>query len=426
MATYEDESTGSVTPASCSPSVWGEAGTETITFSFEGTDVTCEVVGEAISPVITVVSITVSGSEGAAQPNDEQPDFTGYTFTFGLDNGQSIVKTGAEITANNAAGPTYFINYGGTAFHNGDHPLWDWSNPQETVNIELGDYWEAEGYEIADPAPTTSILMGTHYATSLTYTGSLTNPQYILDVNHTLGEPDLAAKPDLTGLSFTVGFADGTSEAVSTSDCQVSPSEYEAGNPSNLTSQPLTITYAGSEVGTPSVAITNNITHRPDGQTLDSANAGYVYHDFPAELWNLIKTEGSTFTGMAAVYQSQVDEGNWLCLWLTDDAYQNDTAVDYTTFGQWVGRYGIVPQSSGTINTPGFIPGWGSRFDANDLSACYISEYVDGSSSISAFETCHVLVGKATKNISGSVKKSDLDYTNGVHYTIHVGPVDYS
>ena len=429
--TKKDGTTASVSPQTHTPTTWGDtAGTQTCTFTYtDGYDsVSCDVEATVEAPVVTVVSIAVTGSEAAAQTLDEQPDFTGYTFTFGLDNGQSVVKTGAEITANNADGPTYFINYGGTAFHSGsDHPSWDWSNSQETVNIELGDYWEAEGYEIADPAPTTSITMGTHYATSLTYTGSLA-PQYILDVNHTLGEPDSPAEPDLTGLSFTVGFADGTSEAViDPTDVQVSIYQYNTeGNPNNLANQPLTITYAGVELGNPSVEITNNITHRPDGQTLDSANAGYVYHDFPAELWNLINTDSGNYYGMGQVYQSQVNEGDWLCLWLTDDAYQNDTAIDYATFGQWVSHYGIVLQSSGTVNTPGFNPGWASRLNGNDLSASYISECVDGSSQISAFETCHVLVGKATKNISGSVKKSDLDYTNGVHYTVHIGPVDYS
>ena len=427
-ATYDDESTGSVTPASCSPSVWGEAGTETITFSFEGTDVTCEVVGEAISPVITVVSITVTGSEGAAQPNDEQPDFTGYTFTFGLSNGESVVKTGAEITANNAAGPKYFINYGGTAFHSGsDHPSWDWSNPQETVNISLGDYWESEGYVIDDPAPSTSITMGTHYATTLSYSGSLTNPQYILNVNHTLGEPDSPAEPDLTGLSFTVGFADGTSEAVSTSDCQTSPSEYDAdGNPNNLANQPLTITYAGSEVGTPSVEIFTNVTHRPDGQTLDVGTEGNIYQDFPEDLWNRIKTESADYYGMAQVFQGQVNEGDWLCIWIDDSAYQNDTAVDYTAFGQQVAAYGISLTSSGTPGTAGFKPGWGTHIEGSDLSTSYISLGVNGTGTATTFNTVHTLIGKANKNITGSVKKSDLDMTNGVHYTAHVGPVDYS
>lgn len=78
VATYDDESTGSVTPASCTPSVWGEAGTETITFSFEGTDVTCEVEGTAVAKALT--SLAYSGTFGT-QTLGSAPDLTGITFT---------------------------------------------------------------------------------------------------------------------------------------------------------------------------------------------------------------------------------------------------------------------------------------------------------------------------------------------------------
>lgn len=431
--TYSDGTAPAlVSPQAHTPTTWGAtAGTQTCTFTYTeaGESVSCAVEATVLDSVITVVSIAVTGSEDAAQTLGEQPDFTGYTFTFGLDNGQSVVKTGAEITANNADGPTYFINYGGTAFQSGsDHPEWDWSSAQETVDIELGDYWTSEGYEIADPAPTTSITMGTHWVTSLSYSGSLTNPQYVLETEHTLGEPDYPDIPDLTGLTISAGFADGSTEVLSDFDCTVTPSQYAAdGNPDNLAVQALTISYDGGMSEEVSFTISNNVTHRPDGQTLDVRREGNIYQDFPEDLWNRIKTESADCYGMAQVFQGQVNEGDWLCIWLDDSAYQNDTAVDYTTFGQWVATYGIDLTPSGTPGTAGFKPGWGMRMDGTDLSISYISLGVNGTgTATTTFNTVHTLFGKANKNITGSVKKSDLDMTNGVHYTAHIGPVDYS
>lgn len=77
-ATYDDESTGSVTPTSCTPSVWGEPGTETITFNFADTDVTCEVEGESLAPV-TLDHITITGDFTNAQYRGSAPDLTGLT-----------------------------------------------------------------------------------------------------------------------------------------------------------------------------------------------------------------------------------------------------------------------------------------------------------------------------------------------------------
>ena len=59
--------------------MWGEAGTETITFSFEGTDVTCEVEGTSLGPVLRRLSR--AGSLTNDQYVGHAPDLTGYTFT---------------------------------------------------------------------------------------------------------------------------------------------------------------------------------------------------------------------------------------------------------------------------------------------------------------------------------------------------------
>ena len=106
-ATYDDESTGSVTPASCSPSVWGEAGTETITFSFAGTDVTCEVVGEAIAPVVVPTGVTITGTwTNDSQIANADIDYAGLTFTVNYSDGSH--KDSSELGSNfRARGEAY-------------------------------------------------------------------------------------------------------------------------------------------------------------------------------------------------------------------------------------------------------------------------------------------------------------------------------
>ena len=97
-ATYDDESTGSVTPASCSPSVWGEPGTETITFSFAGTDVTCEVEGTSLAPVV-LDGLSISGGwTRFNQYVNRNVDTTGLTILAHYSDGTTSSLADAGLT----------------------------------------------------------------------------------------------------------------------------------------------------------------------------------------------------------------------------------------------------------------------------------------------------------------------------------------
>lgn len=239
-ATYEDGTTGSVTPTSCTPSVWGEPGTETITFNFADTDVTCDVEGESIAPTPTLTSLTYTGTltndqfvgsapdltgltftahysdstldqevtptsvlpatyaeAGSATvtaaytdeygtasveisvtvvaaaltltsisisgtPTNEQQvgnpiDWTGCTFTYGLSNGTSIVLSGNEGVYNSTDEAIISSEEGDGLEEGEGRPVWvDLSETPVTVR-PLTYYWTSKGYEVADPAPSTSI-----------------------------------------------------------------------------------------------------------------------------------------------------------------------------------------------------------------------------------------------------------------------------
>lgn len=76
-ATYDDESTGSVIPSSYTPTSFGDTvGTQTVTFSFEGTDITVDVDYDVEAPVLT--GITVIGTP-VAQRAFSNIDATGLT-----------------------------------------------------------------------------------------------------------------------------------------------------------------------------------------------------------------------------------------------------------------------------------------------------------------------------------------------------------
>ena len=58
-ATYDDGTTGSVIPSSYTPTSFGDTvGTQTVTFSFEGTDITVDVDYDVEAPVLTGISVS--------------------------------------------------------------------------------------------------------------------------------------------------------------------------------------------------------------------------------------------------------------------------------------------------------------------------------------------------------------------------------
>ena len=205
VATYDDESTGSVTPASCTPSVWGEAGTETITFHFDGTDVTCEVEGTAIAPVVT--SLTISGTLTGVQEPLGGIDNSGLTFTYGLSNGQSVVKEA-------------------TSLMDGHDGYFDFN--LQALGYDFYAVPSGSGLDIEDP----------------------TKPDASWKEDAT-GTQTVGSAPDLTGITFTAHYNDSSLDhEVDDSDITVSPATWaESG------SQTLTMSYT-DEYGTASTTAT--------------------------------------------------------------------------------------------------------------------------------------------------------------------------
>ena len=193
-ATYDDTSTASVTPASCSPSVWGEAGTETITFSFEGTDVTCEVEGESLSRG-TIISLSISGTPTNTQTQWESADLTGLTFTFGLEGGGSLVKTGAEVEAFNEEYPeTPLLVIRDDGYM--DDGIYKRAGSVNVAFI-VGEGCEILGYEVdGTVSGQTSITGVVPTLTGISISGSWTDDTQ--DVN---------AERDYTGLTFTKSYS---------------------------------------------------------------------------------------------------------------------------------------------------------------------------------------------------------------------------
>ena len=90
-ATYDDESTGSVIPSSYTPTSFGDTvGTQTVTFSFEGTDITVDVDYDV--EALTLVSISISGTP-ATQRAFTAIDTTGLTVTANYNNGTHVDVT---------------------------------------------------------------------------------------------------------------------------------------------------------------------------------------------------------------------------------------------------------------------------------------------------------------------------------------------
>ena len=106
----------------------------------------------------TVISVTVTGTGSmASQTAGSWPDYTGLTFTYGLSNGSSIVLTGgagvytddmtvASETGNDLDASGMWVD-----------PLPASSTIEITAYAGDDGYWAVNGYEVADPAPSTSV-----------------------------------------------------------------------------------------------------------------------------------------------------------------------------------------------------------------------------------------------------------------------------
>ena len=216
-ATYSDGTTGSVIPSSYTPTSFGDTvGTQTVTFSFEGTDITVDVDYdvEAATPV-EVTSLTFTGTLTNPQIAGDAPDFTGLTFTYGLSNGQSVVFEGNAVVKD-ASTNKVITAISGSVDSNGKYNMVG-STILVLQPADTDGYWTALGYEIQTspyPEADVPVVIGLDELSSLSVSGDWTNAQIAGNA------------PDLTGLTFTATYDNGFTRSVSTSDITVSPATW--------------------------------------------------------------------------------------------------------------------------------------------------------------------------------------------------------
>lgn len=103
-AEYSDGTTGSVIPSSYTPASFGDtAGTQTVTFSFEGTDITVDVDYTVSEPVpVTLESLSVTGSLTNAQYLTDAPDLTGLTLKAVYSDASERTLSASDVTVSPA------------------------------------------------------------------------------------------------------------------------------------------------------------------------------------------------------------------------------------------------------------------------------------------------------------------------------------
>ena len=147
-ATYDDGTTGSVIPSSYTPTSFGDTvGTQTVTFSFEGTDITVDVDYDVEAATVTVEGISLTEDTGT-QTVGQAVDYSGMTFELSLSTGETDSLSGSDLTE----GALLFTS---TAIEEG---VWTTSGSQSltiTINSESA-FWSGMNVEIATPAPSTT------------------------------------------------------------------------------------------------------------------------------------------------------------------------------------------------------------------------------------------------------------------------------
>ena len=364
-----------MTPASCSPSVWGEAGTETITFSFEGTDVTCDVEGTAIAPALS--SLTYTGTLSNEQVKGSAPDLTGLTFTAHY-NKSSMDKT---VTPTSVSPATY--SEAGSA----------------TVTATYTDDYGTASVEIEVTVTSTRTL------DHLTITGDFTNEQI------------RGTAPDLTGLTIKAVYDDESEETLTSDDYSISPSVWPLGNPDNLGQARVTVSY--TEDGVTKTAYKQPTLHYSTAaQELQVGQYGHIYYDFTAD--DLQRT----WNAATSVLQNGVSQGDWIDLLLPDSYYQDGTTYGPEALQADIAQFGAVLSDSGTIGTDGYIPGWGHYTDGHNLEDSYHAVSIgplDPQATPPATDVIvHILIGQAANNIAPGTgwKLSDFNQNGLRNYVV--------
>lgn len=99
-ATYDDGTTGSVVPSSYTPTSFGDtAGTQTVTFSFEGTDITVDVDYDVAAPAPVLTGLSISGDwTNTNQYVNRNVDTTGLTINALYSDGTTSSLADAGLT----------------------------------------------------------------------------------------------------------------------------------------------------------------------------------------------------------------------------------------------------------------------------------------------------------------------------------------
>ena len=100
-ATYEDDTTGSVIPSSYTPTSFGDtAGTQTVTFSFAGTDITVDVDYDVEEPVVVVLDhLELTGDlTHTHQDRGSTPDASGVTVKAVYSDESEVTLTSDDYT----------------------------------------------------------------------------------------------------------------------------------------------------------------------------------------------------------------------------------------------------------------------------------------------------------------------------------------
>ena len=392
-ATYSDGTTGSVVPSSYTPTSFGDtAGTQTVTFSFAGTDITVDVdydVEEAVPTIVGLRLMEYTGTQTVGEP----VDYSGMHFYLDLADG-TTGDIGGEYIVDGA------FNFASSGLSNDEWTAEGTYSLTATIN-DQSEFWSEMGVAIASPAPSCTFNVTVSEAAtldSLSVSGSFTNTQYT------------GSAPDLTGLTFTATYDDQSTKTVSASDIVCTPLAWDAsGNPNNLGTQNVVFTYTedGNSVST---GINGTVIHRPDTQTLDVNQAGVAYYDFDADHW----ISGSTPPlSPGELLNSGGNEDAWAVGIFPEAAWSNDqTVVDMTALGGAAIPYGIyIGDHSGTPNTPGYQPAFVNYDPQYSLNAQSIAVPVTGQDVTATEDTVlYIAVAPLSTSVSaGGYKKANFD-----------------
>lgn len=294
-ATYSDGATDSVVPSSYTPTSFGDTvGTQTVTFSFEGTDITVEVDYDVEAPVLTGLSV----SGGTLVPHALR----------------SVDTHGQVVTATYSNGTTKDVTADATCVAS-DTNTGTWG---EAVVLDT-DHWETK---------------------QVTYNWSYT-------------------EGGVTQTAFSAGGWEARLLG------QYGP---------NSASEPIELENTAGNYVSLDVFVHQEPVEYTD--PFDGDQGGYLI-------------DGAT-------------AGDWVWMSFTKDQYDNDTAVDITTFAA------LIPQVGAVAGDMAAAPAWG-QYSVNHRSVLACNS-VDGTATATLpFHIVNVF-GKLANNIDPQVgiKKSDF------------------